>query len=101
MSRSDRAKQFLPFNSLRGYYDLIREKEKIVTPKRELSDYDLEKLSNKISKLEKNMMVKITYYDIDSYKNIEGILTRIDVNNKFLVIVKTKISFNDISDINY
>ena len=100
MNRRDRAKQFLPFNSLRGYYDLIREKEKTVTPKRELSDYDLEKLSNKINMLEKNMMVKITYYDIDSYKTIEGILTKIDINNKFLVIVKTIISFNDISDIN-
>ena len=100
MNRRDRAKQFLPFNSLRGYYDLIKEKEKIITPKRELSDYDLEKLSNKIKKLEKNMMIKITYYDIDSYKTIEGILTKIDINNKFLVIVKTKINFNDISDIN-
>ena len=35
MSKLDRAKQFLPFNSLKGYYDLIREKEKEVTPKRE------------------------------------------------------------------
>ena len=31
MNRRDRAKQFLPFNSLRGYYDLIAEKEKEVT----------------------------------------------------------------------
>lgn len=101
MSKQNRAKQFLPFNSLRGYYDLIKEKEKIVTKKRELSDYDLEKLSNKINMLEKNMMIKVTYYDIDSYKTIEGVLTRIDLNNKFLVIVKTKISFNDISDIKF
>ena len=97
MSRSDRAKQFLPFNSLRGYYDLIREKEKITTPKRELSEDDLENLSIKISKIEKNMMIKIRYYDIDSYKDIEGIVSKIDLVNKFIVIVKTKISFNDIS----
>ena len=101
MSRSDRAKQFLPFNSLRGYYDMIHEKEKIITPKRELSDYDLETLSNKINQLEKNMMVKIIYYDIDSYKTIKGILTRIDINNKYLMIVKTKICFSDISDIKW
>jgi len=99
MSKQDRAKQFLPFNSLRGYYDIIREKEKEVTPKRELSDYDLEKLSNKIKRLEKNMMIKITYYDTDSYKSIEGIVTKIDLDNKFLTIVKTKISFSDISNI--
>lgn len=96
MSKTDRAKQFLPFNSLRGYYDLIREKEKEVTEKRELSETDLEELSNKLSKIEKNMMVKLRYYDIDRYTDIEGIVSKIDFNNKYIVIVKTKISFNDI-----
>ena len=45
------------------------------------------------------MMIKITYYDIDSYKSIEGIVTKIDLDDKFLTIVKTKISFSDISNI--
>ena len=99
MSRSDRAKQFLPFNSLRGYYDLIREKEKIITPKRELSDDDLEELSNKLRSINKNMIVKIEYYDVDRYIKIEGMVSKIDLVNKFIVIVKTKISFNDISNV--
>ncbi len=99
MNRRDRAKQFLPFNSLRGYYDLIREKEKEATPKRELSEYDIEQINNKLINIEKNMMVKVTYYDIDSYKTIEGLVSRIDLNNKYIVIVKEKISFNDISNI--
>lgn len=97
MSRRDRAKQFLPFNSLRGYYDLIREKEKEVTPKRELSNDDLLELSNKLKEIKKNMMVKITYYDVDSYKTISGLVSKIDFTYKYIVIVKTKISFNDIS----
>jgi len=99
MNRRDRAKQFLPFNSLRGYYDLISEKEKEVTPKRELSEYDIEQINNILINIEKNMMVKVTYYDIDSYKTIEGLVSRIDLNNKYIVIVKEKISFNDISNI--
>jgi len=97
MTKTDRAKQFLPFNSLRGYYDLIREKEKEVTPKRELSETDLEELSNKLKLTEKNMMIKLRYYDVDRYVDIEGIVSKIDFENKYLVIVKTKISFNDIS----
>ena len=99
MNRRDRAKQFLPFNSLRGYYNLIREKEKEVTEKRELSDYDIEIINNKLLKISKKMMVKVTFYDIDSYKTIEGLVSKIDFNNKYIVIVKTKISFNDISDL--
>ena len=35
MTRADRAKQFLPFNALKGYYDLIRAKEVIVEDKKE------------------------------------------------------------------
>ena len=97
MSNKDRAKQFLPFNSLRGYYDLIREKEKEITPKRELSDNDLEELSNKLNMIEKNMMVKLRYYDTDRYIDIEGIVSKIDSTYKYIVIVKTKISFNDIT----
>ena len=97
MSNKDRAKQFLPFNSLKGYYDIIREKEKEITPKRELSDNDLEELSNKLNKIEKNMMVKLRYYDTDRYMDIEGIVSKNDFTYKFIVIVKTKISFNDIA----
>jgi len=99
MSKQNRAKQFLPFNSLRGYYDLIKEKEKIVTPKRELSDYDIELLNNKIMSLEKNMMINVTYYDTDSYKTICGMLSKIDIEHKYLVIVKSRISFSDITNI--
>ena len=99
MSNKDRAKQFLPFNSLKGYYDVIREKEKEITPKRELSDNDLEELSNKLNKIEKSMMVKLRYYDTDRYIDIEGIVSKIDFTYKYIVIVKTKISFNDISKI--
>ena len=97
MSKLDRAKQFLPFNSLKGYYDLIREKEKVITPKRELSDSDIEELSNKLKQIEKNMMIKLRYYDTDRYVDIEGIVSKIDFTYKYIVIVKTKISFNDIT----
>ena len=101
MSKADRAKQFLPFNSLRGYYDLIREKEKIKVERRILSDDDLEAISNKLHEINKNMMIKVTYYDFDSYRTINGIVSKIDLELKYLVIVKTKISFNDITEIEF
>ncbi|MCR5462504.1 MAG: YolD-like family protein [bacterium] len=101
MSKTDRAKQFLPFNSLRGYYDLIREKEKIKVERRILSDDDLEQISNKLHEVCKNMMIKITYYDSDSYRTISGLVSKIDLELKYLVVVKTKISFNDITEIEF
>ena len=35
---ADRARQFMPFASLRGYYDFIREQEREKEPRRELSE---------------------------------------------------------------
>ena len=45
---SDRARQFMPFSPLKGYYDLIEKCEMIKEPKIELTDDMLEILSQKI-----------------------------------------------------
>lgn len=38
ISREQRARQFMPFASLRGYYAYVREQERHREPRRELSD---------------------------------------------------------------
>ena len=38
MSQADRAKQFMPFAALKGYDDALRAKEKVVVPRKELSE---------------------------------------------------------------
>ena len=38
MSDKKRAVQFLPFNGLRGYDEMIRKKRKIKEPKKEISE---------------------------------------------------------------
>ena len=38
MSREERAKQFMPFAALKGYEEALREKEKVMVPKVELSE---------------------------------------------------------------
>ena len=50
MTRIERAKQFLPFNALRGYYTLIKEKEKIIQDKKTLSEDELERLQREYEK---------------------------------------------------
>jgi hypothetical protein len=44
-------------------------------------------------------MVRVRYYQTDAYVNIEGIVTRIDPEFRYLTIVKTKIPFDDIVDV--
>ena len=55
VNRQDRARQFMPFAALRGYYDKIREQQRIKEPKRELSETEAERLSYKLNQLKKEV----------------------------------------------
>lgn len=61
MSMIQRAAIFRPFNSLKGYQELLQEKEKIIVPERILSEDDLEILNRKIHCVQKGMMITIEY----------------------------------------
>ena len=99
MSKVDRAKQFLPFNSLRGFYDLVKNKEKIVEKRRELSCDELEILAFKFNQLVVGKVVLIRYYEVDGYISFEGMITNIDLIFKTISLVDTKINLDDIIEI--
>ena len=99
MKRSERAKQFLPFDSLKGFYDLVRIEEKIITPRRILTEDELAILSFKFNQLEIGKMVMIEHYVTDGYVKTEGLIAKIDEVYKTITIVQTVIHFEDIVDI--
>lgn len=96
---SDRARQFLPFDALKGFKELVKEVERIKVSKKELTEEDIEKLSKTILSLEKGMMVKVIYFEQDEYLKLEGIVSKIDITNRFIMIVKKRISLDDILEI--
>jgi hypothetical protein len=98
---SDRARQFMPFSPLKGYYDLIGKCERIKEPKIELTEDMLEIISQKLNKIEKGIMIKVKYYDVDSYVEIEGMISNIDKIYNNLTVIKTVIKFEDIYDISF
>jgi len=93
--KADRAKQFMPFAALKGYYDLVREKEKIVSDRRELSEYRAELLSNKLLKVRRGMVIRVVYYHDDGYIKTEGMVSGIDLTLRILTVIKTKIPFGE------
>ena len=102
---SDRAVQFQAFAALKGYSDMVIERERFTEPKRELSDDDAQALSDKLVQLQalylekKAPSVKITYYHIERYETIEGAVSAFDEIFFTLRIGKTVIPFSDILDI--
>ncbi len=96
MSNSDRAKQFLPFDALNGFQLALREKEKIIVDKKELSEEMKEELSKKLNSLEIGDKVKIVHYKNKQYKIDVGRFNQINRIQRFIVIENNKISIDNI-----
>ena len=95
-----RAKQFLPFDALKGLQEALREKEIEHEEKIELSEETLSELNNKFKKNEKGSKVKIKFYKNNKYIEIMGIITDIDyIKKKILVNEEQYINISDIINI--
>ena len=101
MSKADRASQFMPFAALKGYKEALEAKEKIFVPKVELSEDTLAYLDYQIKLLTEGTMAEITYYSEGNYVKKSGIISKINKDARFLTMVKTDISFDDIKEISF
>ena len=62
VNRVLRAKQFLPFDALKGLQEELRKKEIEYEEKKELSEERLNELNNSFNQIEKGSFIKIKYY---------------------------------------
>lgn len=99
MDRGNRAKQFMPFDALKGFQEALRERERIIVPKRELSEEQKEELDYKLRQIRTMDIVTAEYFQNGEYVQITGVVSRIDENTRVLKIVNTRIPFDDISDL--
>ena len=95
----DRAKQFMPFAALKGLPEALTAREKIHVPRMELSPEMAEQLDRNMRLLSKGQMTTITYFHQNEYLQITGRIAHIDPACRIIQIVNTKISFDDILDI--
>lgn len=87
-SNVSRAKQFLPFDALKGFSEALREKEIEYEEKRDLSEESLIELNDKFNQIEKGDYIKTKYYKNGRYIEIIGIVTNIDYMKKKIQINK-------------
>lgn len=99
MPLAERAKQFMPFAAVKGLTDALAKKEKILVPKRELSDDYREELDHILSQIRLGDMVTVVYFHEGEYIRITGLVSRIDRSSGYIQIVNTKVSFHDIDSI--
>ncbi|MEG0021693.1 MAG: YolD-like family protein [Bacilli bacterium] len=95
-SNLERAKQFMPFDALKGYREALKEKETVIVPKIELSEDEQKELNYLIYTFKTNDMLEVIHYQNNQYVKTIGILSKIDIERKEIVIVKTKIKAENI-----
>lgn len=99
MDRENRAKQFMPFDALKGLRAALAEKERVIVGKRELSEEQKEELDRKLKRIEKQDIITVEYFDNDEYVRVRGMVSGLDLSGRILKIVNQKISFDTISDL--
>jgi len=113
MPIKDRAKIFTPFAALKGFEEAIAAKEKIVVPRRELSEESKEHLDFQLAKLERLLkmgqhpIISVVYFKRDKtkatdkgeYIQFTGMVAKLDLTSRNIQIVDKKLSLNDIYEI--
>lgn len=99
MSPQDRAKQFMPFAAVKGHTDALRQKEKRVVPRIELSEDMQEVLNRRLRRLRPNDIVTVVYYRAGEYIERTGMVSRLDFDAKNLWIAKEPIPAEDIREL--
>lgn len=97
IDRADRARQFMPFDALKGFREALAEKERIVVQKRSLSEERQEALGRKLRRLQKKDIVTVEYFHNGAYVRLTGMISEIDVPGRRMYIDDTEVSFSDIA----
>lgn len=95
-SRAHRAQMFQSFDALKGFREILKQKERVEIPKVSFMEDELESLDRKVHKIRKGMIVSIVYFERGKYYQLEGIVSKINLDTKIIQIVKTKINLKDI-----
>lgn len=101
MPASRRAKQFAPFDALKGLKEAIAEKERIPTPRRILAEDALYEINEQLSMLTKETIVTVVYYCeyAQEYHQITGPVMKVDTYWKLLEVGNISMDFDEITEI--
>ena len=97
MGNIDRARQFMPFDALKGLQEALREKEKEVEQRRELSEESLIELNEQLQRVSIGDFVEIEFYKNQKYIVREGNVTTLDLIRRKIILNENEIiNFFDI-----
>lgn len=98
MTREQRAKQFMPFDAMKGLQEALRDREERHSrvERHGISEEEQEALSNVLNRLSKGDKIRISYYCHFHDVEKSGTVTAINYAYRFLKVDEEKIGFGDI-----
>lgn len=100
MPRQDRAKQFAPFDALKGLQDALRLKEyqHERINKSQVQEEKADEISKVLINLEKGDRACVTYFENGHNKNLSGEV-KLLIDQRILKVGSNKINLDDVLDI--
>ena len=101
MTRQQRAKQFQPFDAMKGLTQALQDREErhLRVDKIEVSEEKTQEISCILERVESGVRLRIEYYKAFHYVVKRNIVEKIDKARKFLELSGERIYFSDIYDI--
>ena len=98
MPPSRRAKQFVPFDALKGLKEAIAQKEHAPVPRRELSEDAIAEINRCLSNLRLGQLVTVVYYCdyTQEVHQLTGQVSKVDPYWKTLQVGNISIEFSEI-----
>ena len=101
MMRQERAKQFMPFDAMKGLQEALRDREERHSrvEQRELGEEQIERNGRVLERLAKGMSVRLEYYHAFHDTVRTGRVSAVSIPMGFLSLEGEKIYFTDIYSI--
>ena len=101
MMREQRAKQFMPFDAMKGLAEALKDREErhSRTVKHGVSEDAQQRICDALLRMEKGSRVLVSHYSCFHDVETEGIVTEIDRVCRFFRLNEEKILFDDLYDI--
>ena len=101
MIRQQRAKQFQPFDAMKGLTEALKDREERHSrvDKLEISEEKIKAIEEVLHRLKSGVKVRIEHYKAFHYVFQKGVVGKIDCVKKCLYLEEDKIFFDDIYEI--
>lgn len=98
MTREERAKQFLPFDALKGLQEELQKQELLATrvPRRQLTEEAAALLSRRLSLVKRGDRILLEFYHEGHYLLLEADVTDKSETARMLTLGSTAIAYEDI-----